>query len=95
MSAHSGALEAIERILNLGGAPDEVLGAATKVLTERLGREVRISRVMPGTAAGNGFPIRSGDAVVATLEADGELDEADRTLLERVALLISPYAGAG
>jgi hypothetical protein len=35
LSAHSGALEAVERILNRGGDPEEVVGAVIAALHER------------------------------------------------------------
>ena len=45
MSAHSGALEAVERVLNRGGEADDVLRQVVATLHERLGRYVRISFV--------------------------------------------------
>ena len=55
MSAHSGALEAIERVLNRGGEADDVLRQVVAILHERLGRFIRISFVeadglVPGPA---------------------------------------------
>ena len=57
MSAHSGALEAVERVLNRGGEADDVLRQVVTILHERLGRFVRISFVeadalVAGPAAG-------------------------------------------
>jgi hypothetical protein len=43
VSAHSGALEAVERVLNRGGEAEDVLAAVAAILRSRLGREVRIS----------------------------------------------------
>ena len=43
MSAHSGALEAVERILNRGGEAETVLTAVAAILGSRLGREVEVS----------------------------------------------------
>jgi hypothetical protein len=100
-----GALEAIERISNRGGDADEVLRAVVAVLHERLGRFCRISFVegdglVPGPAAGDEtetstFPIAWEGRRVAELEVGGELDDADRALLERVATIVSPYALVG
>lgn len=105
MSSHSGALEAVERVLNRGGEADDVLRQVVAILHERLDRFVRISFVeadglVPGPAAGGetattGFPIAFQESRVAELEAGGELEEDDRALLERVAILVSPYALVG
>ena len=43
MSAHSGALEAVERVLNRGGDAEDVVTAVAAILASRLGREVRVS----------------------------------------------------
>lgn len=43
MSASSGALEAVERVLNRGGEAEDVLTAVAAILGSRLGREVRVS----------------------------------------------------
>ena len=105
MSEHSAALEAIEGVLNDGGEADDVLRQVVAILHERLGCYVRISFVeaadlLPGPAAGDetattAFPIAFQGARVADLEAGGELAAADRALLERVAVLVSPYALVG
>ena len=105
MTAHAGALEAVERVLNRGGEADDVLRQVVAILHERLGRFVRISFVetdglVQGPAAGDetettGFPIAFQGRRVADLEAGGELTEEDRALLERVAILVSPYALVG
>ena len=105
MSVHSGALEAIERVLNRGGEADNVLREVVAILHERLGCFVRISFVesdvlVPGPAAGDetettAFPIAFQARRVADLEAGGELSSEDTALLERVAILISPYALVG
>jgi putative methionine-R-sulfoxide reductase with GAF domain len=109
MSSHSGALEAIDRILNRGGDADEVLRQVVSVLHERLEgcRWVGISFAEGGelvlgpevgerSADETTVPISYEGTVVAELAvvADG-LDEADRPLLERVALLISPHCLVG
>ncbi|MDX6438519.1 MAG: hypothetical protein QOF45_1102 [Gaiellaceae bacterium] len=105
MSLHSGALEAVERVLNRGGEADDVLRQVVAILHERLGQYVRISfveadGVLPGPAAGDetettAFPIAFQGSRVAELEAGGELTDDDRALLERVATLVSPYALVG
>ena len=43
MSASSGALEAVERVLNRGGEPAAVLAAVAAILGERLGRDVEVT----------------------------------------------------
>ena len=58
MSSRSGALEAVERVLNRGGEADDVLRQVVAILHERLGRYVRISfveadRLVPGPAMGD------------------------------------------
>ncbi len=105
MSAHSGALEAVERVLNRGGEADDVLREVVAILHERLGRYVRISfveadRLVAGPAAGDeeattAFPIAFQHRRVADLEVSGELTAEDRSLVEGVALLVSPYALVG
>ena len=103
--SNSGALEAIERVLNRGVEADDVLRRVVTIQHERLGRYIRISFVeaddlLPGPAAGNetpttAFPIAFQGRRVADLEAGGELTGPDRALLERVALIVSPYALVG
>jgi hypothetical protein len=100
-----GALEAVERVLNRGGDADDVLRAVVAVLHERLGRFCRISfvegeKLVAGPAAGEeaettAFSIMWQGRRVAQLEVGGELDDAERSLAERVALLVSPYALVG
>lgn len=105
MSAHSGALEAVERVVNRGGDADDVLRAVVGILHERLDRFVRISFVeaaslAPGPAAGSesavtSFPISWQGSRVAELEIGGQVGAPDRALLERVATIVSPYALVG
>ena len=105
MNAHSGALEAVERVLNRGGEADDVLRQVVAILHDRLGRFIRISFVEaeglePGPAMGDesgstAFPIAFQGRRVADLEAGGELTAEDHALLERVAILVSPYALVG
>ena len=103
--SNSGALEAIERVLNRGGEADDVLRQVVTILHERLERYIRISFVeagdlLPGPAAGEetattAFPVSFQGRPVAELEAGGELSQAEIELLERVATILSPYALVG
>jgi hypothetical protein len=105
VSADAGAVETVEQILNRGGEADAVLREVVAVLHERLDRFVRISFVegdelVAGPAAGEeaattAFPIVFQGRRVADLEAGGELSPEDRALLERVAVLVAPYALVG
>ena len=105
MSAYTGALEAVERVLNRGGEADDVLRQVVAILHERLGCYVRISfveagDVVPGPALGEesgttAFPIVFQGSRVADLEVGGELPDEARALLERIAILVSPYALVG
>jgi hypothetical protein len=101
----SGALEAVDRILNRGGDPDDVLRAVVGTLVERGGCAwagilfVGGRGFVLGPQAGEQRPdartrlpvVFQGDRV-AELAADGC---PDRALLERVALVVSPYCLAG
>ena len=105
MTAHPGALEAVEQVLDRGGDADDVLREVVAILHERLGRFVRISflendRLSPGPAAGDesettSVPIEFEGRRVAELELAGVVSDHDRTLLEGVAMLLSPYALVG
>ena len=105
MSAHGGALEAVERALNRGGEADDVLRQVVAILHEQLGHFVRISFVeanglVPGPAAGDesgttAFPIAFQGSRVADLEVGADLTAEDCALFERVAILVSPYALVG
>ena len=109
MSSHSGALEAIDRILNRGGDADEVLRQVVAVLYDRVAgcSWVGISFVEGGelvlgpergerTAQPTTVPISYEGKVVAELGVVAEeLGAEDRAFLERVALLISPYCLVG
>jgi hypothetical protein len=106
VSAHDGALEAIDQILTRGGDADEVLREVVAVL-HRSYSWVGISFVEEGelvlgpaegeqTAAPTSIPISYENNVVAALGvvAD-ELAPVDQAFLERVAMLISPYCLVG
>lgn len=105
MSAHVGAVEAIEHVIGRGGEADDVLREVVATLHELLGRYVRISFVetdglVPGPAAGDetpttSVPIEFERRRVAELEVGGEVGSDERALLERVATLVSPYALVG
>ncbi|MFL5737035.1 MAG: hypothetical protein ACJ76P_06835 [Actinomycetota bacterium] len=109
MSSHSGALEAIDRIVNRGGDADEVLREVVEVLHDRFGEQgwVGISFVENGelvlgpergerTAEPTAIPITYENRLVAELGVLGpELAADDLGVLERVALLISPYCLVG
>ena len=103
MSVSSGALDAIERILDRGGDADEVLREVVAVL-HRDYSWVGISFVEEGelvlgpalgeqTVEPTRIPISYENNVVAELGVIA--DEIDRALLERVAVLIAPYCLVG
>ena len=105
MSAHDGALKAIDEIVSRGGEADEVLREVVAVL-HRHYSWVGISFVEDGelvlgpaqgeqTAEPTSIPISYENNVVAELGVvAGELDP-DQAFLERVARLISPYCLVG
>lgn len=101
----SGALEAVDRILNRGGDVDDVLRGVVDVLVDRAGAvwagvlfveqerlELGPQRGEPDETRRVQVPIAYHGDRVGELAADGDLD---RALLERVALLISPYVLLG
>ena len=105
-AAHSGALEAIERVLNRRRDADDVLREVVSILHARLGRFVRISfvegdRLVPGPAEGEETDddavsdLVPGSAGGATSRPEGRSSAADRAVLERVAAIVSPYALVG
>lgn len=102
MSETAGALEAIERILNRGGDADDVLRAVLAVLHERGAAWAAIRFVEAGGLVEGpsiGAPPEEALAVPVVYEGAevGELEAAidDRSFLERVAILISPYVLVG
>jgi hypothetical protein len=108
MSSSSGALEAVDRLLNAGGDADDVLRAVVRVLHERLGaRSVAIAfregdDWLTGPIAGAAVeaetvvPVRWQGNEVARIELAGhEPDESERAMLERVAVLISAHCLVG
>jgi putative methionine-R-sulfoxide reductase with GAF domain len=109
VSSQSGALEAIDRILNRGGDADDVLRQVVSILQERVEgctwagiSFVEGGKLVLGPEQGNRggdesvFPVSYEGSDVAELRvvADG-LDADNRALLERVAVLISPYCLVG
>ena len=107
MSSTSGALEAIDRILNRGGDADDVLREVVAVLHDRSGYAwagiffVDDGALALGPEAGTpneGKRIRTpvtwqGDRI-AELAVD-DAPEEDRKFLERVALLVSGHCLVG
>ena len=104
MSA-SGALEAVDRILNVGGDADDVLRAVVEALVERGGcawagiwfvegeaLELGPQAGAPDEARRLRVPIEFRGDRVGELGADGTSEPA---LVERVAVLISPYVLLG
>src|SRR5919106_1354176 len=104
--SYAGPLEALDRVLNRGGDADDVLRAVVEIVAGRfawagiLFRED--GRLVLGPEAGGAdetartrVPISFRGEQVAELAVDGELDEAGRAFVERVALLISPHCLVG
>jgi hypothetical protein len=107
MSSTSGALEAIDRILNRGGDADDVLRQVVATLRERAGYAwagiffVEEDSLALGPAAGEPDPVRRTSVPVAwqgervaELTVDGAPAD-DRLFLERVAVLISGHCLVG
>ncbi len=107
MSAYSGALEAIDRILNRGGDADEALRQVVAVLHGIDYSWVGISFVEEGelvlgpsqgeqTAEPTRIPVAYENNVVAELGVVVEdPGSEERIFLERIAQLISPYCLVG
>ena len=99
------ALEALDRVLNRGGEPDDVLWSTVAVLVDEPGvtwAGVAFSeegRLVLGPEAGTPdesrrarVPVRFQGSEVGELQVDGE---ADHAFLERVATLISAHVLIG
>jgi hypothetical protein len=92
----SGAIEAVERILNRGGDADDVLRAVVAALHERFAyvavRFVAEDQLIDGVAVG-----READGLAVPVEFDGEhvaeleLSTDDAAFARRIATIISPY----
>jgi hypothetical protein len=102
MSTPSGVLEAVDRILNRGGDPDEVLRQVVDTL-HGLYPYVAIAFAEEGELAvglevghapaePDAFPISFQGAQVAELRVGGTAVEP--ALLERVATIVSAYSAA-
>jgi hypothetical protein len=108
VSAHSGALESVDRILNRGGEADDVLREVVAVLHERLFAWVGVAFVedgelqlgpeqgaRPGEPALRA-PVAWQGTTIGELQAVPRASSADdAALLERVALLVSPQVLVG
>ncbi len=103
----TGALEAIDRILNRGGDADDVLRQVIAVLHERAGYAwagiffVEDGGLQLGPQAGEpdesrrtSLPVRWQEVRVAELAVDGAQPD-DLAFLERVAVLISGHCLVG
>jgi putative methionine-R-sulfoxide reductase with GAF domain len=99
------ALDALDRILNRGGEPDDVLRTTVRVLAGQPGIEwagiafLEEGRLALGPEAGDAdeerrisVPIFYQGARVGELWVDGQ---ADRAFLERVAVLVSNHVLIG
>jgi hypothetical protein len=99
----TGALDAVDRIVNRSGDADDVLRQVVDVLS-RLYPYVSIwfveeEQLVQGPLAGSAtdaerYPIAFQGTTVAELEVGGAADD-DRALLERVATLVSAHAMVG
>jgi hypothetical protein len=98
-------LETLDRLLEQGGEPDDVLRSVVRTLAEEPGVEwagiafIEEGQLVLGPEAGEQdearrrrVPIAFQDARVGELWADGD---ADQGFLERVALLISAHVLIG
>jgi hypothetical protein len=107
MSSTSGALEAIDRILERGGDADDVLRQVVATLHERAGYPwagiffVEEGELAPGPHAGvpdesrrTSVPVTWQGDRIAELAVD-DAPEEDRTFLERVAVLVSGHCLVG
>jgi hypothetical protein len=103
---YAGPLEALDRVLNRGGDADDVLRAVVEIVAGRFAWAGILFREAGGFTLGpqageqdesarTRIPVSFRDERVAELAVDGDLDEAGRAFVERVALLISPYCLVG
>ena len=95
-----GALEALERILNRGGPPDEVLEEVVAVLSrlyDRVAiRVIRGGELVPGPSSGNPSGTASTWAVYLEDAKVGEIevapaDDEDDAFMRRVTTIVAPY----
>ncbi len=107
MSSTSGALEAIDRILNRGGDADDILRQVVAVLHEQAGYAwagiffLEDGELALGPQAGapdnprrTSIPVTWQGDRVAELAVD-DAPEEDRNFLERVAVLVSGHCLVG
>jgi hypothetical protein len=107
MSSTSGALEAVDRILNRGGDADDILRQVVSVLHEKAGYAwagiyfLEDGELALGPEAGTpdesrrtSVPVTWQGDRVAELVVD-DAPEEDRMLLERVAVLVSGHCLVG
>jgi hypothetical protein len=107
-AAFSGALEAVERVLNRGGDADDVLRDVVRILHERAGYAwaavafVEAGELQLGPEAGTRGPnLRAvpvafrGDRVAELSVGPARGGEEERLFLERVATLASPHCLVG
>jgi hypothetical protein len=99
-----GALEALERVLNRGGEPDEVLQEVVAVLGRLYNRvAVRVIRdeeLVDGPSSGNPLGTSSSWDVYLAETKVGEIEvgpasDEDDAFMTRVATIVSPYFRAG
>jgi hypothetical protein len=103
-SSSSGALEAVERILNRGGDADDVLRRVVAALQQRAASWVGIAfveegRLELGPSAGGvkpadhqRHPVTWKGQTIAELWTSAD---ADPVLCERIAVIVSPYCLVG
>jgi hypothetical protein len=107
MPSTTGALEAVDRILNRGGDADDVLRAVVSELHERAGYAwagilfVEGGTLALGPEAGvpdearrTSVPVRWQGERIAELAVDGAAEE-DAAFLDRVAVLVSAHCLVG
>ena len=95
-SDRTGAIEAIERILNRGGDADDVVREVVGVLRERFGfaaiRFVEGDQLVDGSSAGAAHPTISMQVEFQGRHvADLAIATDDEALVRRIATIISPY----
>ncbi len=94
---YRGALEAVERILNRGGEPDEVLRAVLEALHVRGVESARVNLLEKGRLVEHLAVGEEVDRIIAPVGYErsevGSLELAadDRAFVERVTTLISLY----
>ena len=102
----TGAVEAVERIMNREGEADAILRGVVAVLAERFDafvgiRFVEDDDVQLGPAAGTPGPIATEVPVtyrgttVAEIVTDASLDRRDRDAFGRIATIVSPFCLVG